>query len=469
MSTEPGGRAGRFWLAAILWVVTAAGVGVGLFFAMRAWQGSAPGGRGEVPGGKPATEAEFRKCLAEFQAAPDDAARLERLVRVAARTVPAPAVGGEAERRYANARRLFESAETVADIDAAIGEYRAALGAAPWWPEPRRDLGLALVAAQRREEALVALKLFLVARPEGPEARAVREALGELAEGETGAEADEPTATCRIGVPMYDPEYWLFIDGWMASAPPHDELASDYSWVSEDGGWTFSDREGRLVKVNILGFQDYARSGAKEKAFFFQDFDLAPGRHKVELLMLNNGGFPFVISTAQVDLKTEKAQELRLWVPANISRMPRAMASPIWAFPIGDWQGSFDARQKFLKGRMTRWATDPVAVALSEALVGARLKAPDGPVVMVELPKERGGPREVDAKLAKVLVNYLESEYLVDKWISDFRPDAPRDYRDAMGRLSQLAAAHNERVSALRELVTILEKAAAAADAEENE
>ena len=187
---EPTLKRKRLWIAVPWSIAVIAVAGAGILLWM---QYHPPGGRSEEiskqtavtlqqdeetpkqdEGGSPANAA-LGQCMAELQASPDDQALREKIVKLAARASPAAEIPAAARDHYARARKLFAAAETINDVGKAIDQYQAALRIAPWWPEANKDLGLALETAQRHEEALTALGLYLAAEPSGRDARAVED------------------------------------------------------------------------------------------------------------------------------------------------------------------------------------------------------------------------------------------------------------------------------------------------------
>jgi len=113
--------------------------------------------------------------LADLQKTPSDDALREKIIRLACGMTPPPAIPEEARRHYVMATTLFRAAKKVEDFGGSIDEFKGALLIAPWWPEANQNLGLALEAAQRYDEAIAALKLYLAANPGEKDARAVQD------------------------------------------------------------------------------------------------------------------------------------------------------------------------------------------------------------------------------------------------------------------------------------------------------
>ena len=88
---------------------------------------------------------------------------------------PAPAIPEEARRHYVMAKTLFAGAKKVEDFSDPIAEFRGALLIVPWWAEANRDLGLALEEAQRYDEAITYIKLYMITNSGNERARAAQD------------------------------------------------------------------------------------------------------------------------------------------------------------------------------------------------------------------------------------------------------------------------------------------------------
>ncbi len=171
-------------------------------------------GRGQPDGS-------LARYVAQLQQAPDDQELREKIVKLAARANPVPEIPEQAKAHYAKARGLFETAETINDVGKAIDAYQAALLVAPWWPEANRSLGLALETAQRHDEAIAALRLYLAAEPAGRDAAATEEEIHKI-EAKRNKSYSMPLripTRCQFKVPALVGDYWLYIDGRLVKRP----------------------------------------------------------------------------------------------------------------------------------------------------------------------------------------------------------------------------------------------------------
>ena len=103
--------------------------------------------------------------VTELQDNRDDSALRRRIIYVVRTMDSVPVIPEEARRNYAAASALQAGARTIEDVRESIPAYESALLFAPWWPEANRDLGLVLEAAQRYDEAITYLELYMATNP----------------------------------------------------------------------------------------------------------------------------------------------------------------------------------------------------------------------------------------------------------------------------------------------------------------
>jgi tetratricopeptide (TPR) repeat protein len=116
-------------------------------------------------------QAILKQYVSELQNNPNDIALLEKIINHVRTMKPAPRVPEEARRHYVMAVTLLKNAKDMKDYSAAVEEFKAALRIAPWWPEAYRNLGLASESAEQYEEAIAALRLYILTRPKQSDAR----------------------------------------------------------------------------------------------------------------------------------------------------------------------------------------------------------------------------------------------------------------------------------------------------------
>lgn len=120
-------------------------------------------------------EETLKQYVSDLRKNPDDYSLREKIIKLAQEMKPAPPIPEEARRHYVMALTLFKEARKAEDFKEPVEEYKSALLVAPWWPEANRDLGLALEAAQRHNEAIRALKLYIASGPGEEKTRAAQD------------------------------------------------------------------------------------------------------------------------------------------------------------------------------------------------------------------------------------------------------------------------------------------------------
>ena len=108
----------------------------------------------------------LNQYISDLQKNPNDYALREKIIRHVQGMRPAPAIPEEARRHYVKACTLFEDAKQPSDSADAAEEFRQALLVAPWWGEAYMKMGLALETAQRYDDAIASLKLFMATKPQ---------------------------------------------------------------------------------------------------------------------------------------------------------------------------------------------------------------------------------------------------------------------------------------------------------------
>jgi tetratricopeptide (TPR) repeat protein len=117
----------------------------------------------------------LNRYIADLQKNPNDNALREKIIQHVQNMTPSPAIPEEARRYYVMATTYYKDSKTIEDFNAAIVEFKRALLIAPWWPDANRDLGLAFRGAQRYDDAIAALKLYLATNPGKDKARATQD------------------------------------------------------------------------------------------------------------------------------------------------------------------------------------------------------------------------------------------------------------------------------------------------------
>jgi len=119
----------------------------------------------------------LNQYVSDLQRSPNDTALREKIIALVQTMHPAPAITEEARRHYIVGKTLSDGAKKPEDFTDAIAEYRSALLAAPWWPEAIRDFALTLEAAERFDEAIAYVKLYMATNPGEERTRAAQDEL----------------------------------------------------------------------------------------------------------------------------------------------------------------------------------------------------------------------------------------------------------------------------------------------------
>lgn len=104
----------------------------------------------------------------------------ERILKLAAGIIPAPAVPPEAERFEARAQYAFKNAKSESELLDAVSEYVKAIRVAPWVAGYYFDVCVILEKANRPAKAIHSCKLYLLGVPDAPDAGEVRKRIAGL-------------------------------------------------------------------------------------------------------------------------------------------------------------------------------------------------------------------------------------------------------------------------------------------------
>ena len=117
-----------------------------------------------APASKISPQVAFQQSLDEFRKNPSDASR-EKLITLAARLKPAPAIPKEARRSFVMAGTFQKTAKSPEDFNTAVKAYEEALAVAPWWGDAYFNLSVSLESAGRYSDAKKALRHYLLGKP----------------------------------------------------------------------------------------------------------------------------------------------------------------------------------------------------------------------------------------------------------------------------------------------------------------
>jgi tetratricopeptide (TPR) repeat protein len=117
----------------------------------------------------------LNQYVSDLQKNPNDNALREKIIKHVQTMTPSPAIPEEARRHYVMAQTLSKDSKKIEDYNASIDEFKSALLIAPWWPDANRELGIAFRGAQRYDDAIASLKLYIATNPGRDKARATQD------------------------------------------------------------------------------------------------------------------------------------------------------------------------------------------------------------------------------------------------------------------------------------------------------
>src|ERR1039458_4692333 len=120
----------------------------------------------------------LKQYISDLHNNPNDTALREKIIALAQTMRPAPAIPEEARGHYVMAATFVEKAKDSTGFERAVGEYKAALLAAPWWADAYKKLAIAQKAAERYDDAIASLNLYLLTQP--ADARAAQDEIYKL-------------------------------------------------------------------------------------------------------------------------------------------------------------------------------------------------------------------------------------------------------------------------------------------------
>ena len=210
-----------------------------------------------VANGQIGPREQLQQYVAELQKNLNDHALREKIIKLALTLEPRPAVPEEARRHFVRGNTALKNAKDASDYDRAIARYNEALLLAPWWPEPYFNLAKALELRERYDDAIAALKLYVLAAPQGEDARAAQDMIYVL--------EDKKERTTSVGVKAAqakkkEEEFFKRLDGAkFVTAHQQLHLSGDCCFLTFDA--TLTIRGNEVVFDNILtgGDRDHIR------------------------------------------------------------------------------------------------------------------------------------------------------------------------------------------------------------------
>jgi tetratricopeptide (TPR) repeat protein len=122
----------------------------------------------------------LNEYVSDLQKNPSDYALREKIIKHVQTMKPAPAIPEEARRCFIEGNALLKAAKAQKGYELAIDAYRQCLLIAPWWAEAYFNYAVALDLANRFDEAVNVLKLYIATNPGGEESRKAQDKIYEI-------------------------------------------------------------------------------------------------------------------------------------------------------------------------------------------------------------------------------------------------------------------------------------------------
>jgi len=215
-------------------------------------------------------------------------------------------------------------------------------------------------------------------------------------------------------------DYWIYVDGHIAGAPPHEAMhaygSMDIVVVKANGGWEIWNAHGKVLGMAHEDWDNrldgYINSNPPDPLHIFQatEIPLPPGKYTVQGMMQSNTvgtGFPFVLTrTYSVEVRPGQPTQLYMAVPDGwtdpglatfTARQIRAFCPTTSAAP--------DVNE--LQSQASEYLDDPMVTLLVQA--SSSVRTPSQRVVTLALPAAEGGPREFDGTAIADIAQSIES------------------------------------------------------------
>ncbi len=161
--------------------------------------------------------------ISDLQKKPDDNPLREKTIKFVQEMKPAPAIPEEARRYFIEGNALLKAAKEQKGYGLALDAYRQCLLAAPWWAEAYYNYSVALELANRFDEAVNILKLYIATNPGGEESRKAQDKIYEIgAKKKLAAQEREESSPKAIAAKKQNEfEQWFKrLDGARYQRPP---------------------------------------------------------------------------------------------------------------------------------------------------------------------------------------------------------------------------------------------------------
>jgi tetratricopeptide (TPR) repeat protein len=158
---------------------------------------------------------ELMTLTAQLQKAPSDEALRDKIIALAKKVKPAPAVPEASRRAFIRGTTAFTDAKTSEDFFRAAARFEEASLIAPWWPDAYFNLAKAQQAAQNYDAAVRSLKRYIATANSKADIRQGQDMMYAL---EEKADAKKSEADKALSEAAAAAKAAIFTGSWQKSA-----------------------------------------------------------------------------------------------------------------------------------------------------------------------------------------------------------------------------------------------------------
>lgn len=143
---------------------------------------------------------QLKQMVEQLQKNPTDNVLREKIIKLAQKMKPAPAIPEEARRSFVEGNTITRTAKDAKEQLLAVESFKEALKIAPWWGDAYYNLAVAQELAEQLDDSGKSLQFYLLTNPGAKEAREAQDriyalnAKKKLAVQEQTAKANEKAA-----------------------------------------------------------------------------------------------------------------------------------------------------------------------------------------------------------------------------------------------------------------------------------
>lgn len=248
--------------------------------------------------------------------------------------------------------------------------------------------------------------------------------------------------------------YWVYVDGGIVATGMTDVLPRNVmkartgknSWVIMDEGVSVRIEAGRVVQIR----DDYRKSLYREVKV-----EVSPGRHTAELVLAHTGNdpdlFPLAIGKEQVSVLSGATARVK---PPVIGTNTARFVWPAIKFPNNlMW---VEQQLRRVEKTIVQYQGDPIVQELNALREEILASPPSEPVAYVALPASCGGPRELDARQVRMIVDWLKRKHW--QWFPNVAGVTVGDPGGLFMNLRSKVALYRARIDGLTVVAEALEQ-----------